>query len=327
MAGAVISLGFSPPPSFNDTNANQDKNFMNTAHETTVPSDQLARHTTDLPDGEVDASSVELVIRARTGWIAVDWAELIRFRELLFFLIWRDVKIRYKQTVLGVAWAILQPLFTMVIFTVIFGRFAGIPSEGQPYALFVFAGLLPWTFFANGVAASGMSLVSQQQLLTKIYFPRLFVPTASAGAFLIDLAINLGLFGVILLFYGVMPSWQVVFLPLLLLLTVLATLGFGFTLAALTVLYRDFRYVIPFMIQILMYVSPVIFPITMLPERYRMVLALNPMCGIIEAFRSAILGTPWNLGSLAISTASTLALLVFGLFYFRKTERRFADIA
>ena len=273
------------------------------------------------------AEPEELVIRPRTGWIGIDWRELARSRELLYFLVWRDIKIRYKQTVLGVAWAVLQPLLTMVIFTVIFGRFAGIPSEGVPYALFVFAGLLPWTFFANGLGQGGQSLVNQQNLLTKIYFPRLFVPTAAVGAFLVDLLIAFGIYALLLATYRFVPSWQVVLLPLPLALTVLLTLGASYTLASLTVLYRDFRYIIPFLVQILMYASPVIYPARLLPPRYQWILALNPMCGIIEAYRSAILGTPWNLPVLGLATATTLALFAFGLFYFRRTERRFADIA
>jgi lipopolysaccharide transport system permease protein len=276
-------------------------------------------------NGAPDAE--ETVIRLRSGWIAIDWAELYRSRELLFFLTWRDVKIRYKQTMLGASWAVLQPLTTMVIFTVIFGKLARIPSEGIPYAVYVLAGLVPWTFFASGVAQAGQSLVNQQQLLTKIYFPRLFVPTAAAGAFLIDLAITLVLFAGLMLAFGVAPSRHVVFLPSVLVLTLLATLGLGYTLAALTVMYRDFRYVIPFLIQILMYASPVVYPVSLMPERYRAVLALNPMFGIINSFRWAILGTPWDGPVLAVSSASTFALLAFGLFYFRKTERRFADIA
>ena len=283
----------------------------------------------DAPDESPDAPDEmpELVIRPRSGWVAVDWAEMYRSRELLFFLAWRDVKIRYKQTVLGAAWAVLQPLLTMMIFTIIFGRFAGIKTGDMPYPVFVFAGLIPWTFFASGVAAAGQSLVSQQALLTKVYFPRIFVPTAAVAALLVDMLITLGIYAVILAYYRMMPSWQIVFLPAVLLLTVVATLGLGFSLAALTVLYRDFRYVIPFLIQILMYASPVIFPLKMLSVKYQDILSLNPMSGVIEAYRSSILGEPWNFQSLAISTAVSLALLAFGLFYFRRTERLFADIA
>ena len=275
-----------------------------------------------LVDGTAD-----LVIRARSGWIPVDWAELWHFRELLYFLVWRDLKVRYKQTVLGVAWAVLQPVFSMVVFTVIFGRLAKLDSEGFDYSVFVYAGLLPWTFFSSAVGLAGQSLVNQQNLLTKIYFPRLFIPTASIGASLVDMAISTAVYGVILAWYRVCPSWQVVYLPGLVLLTVLAVLGFGFLLAALTVRYRDFRFVIPFMLQVMMYISPVVYPVSLVPVRYQWVLALNPMAGIIDAYRSAILGKPWNGTALAVSSAMAVGLFVLGLFYFRRTERQFADIA
>ncbi|MDH3347169.1 MAG: ABC transporter permease [Desulfobulbaceae bacterium] len=268
-----------------------------------------------------------ILIRPQKGWINIDWMELYHYRELLFFLAWRDILVRYKQTVLGVAWAVLQPVFMMVVFTVIFGRLAKIDSEGFPYAVFVYAGLLPWTFFSTAVSQSGLSLVSQQHLLTKIYFPRLFVPTASVGAGLVDLSISFAVYGVVLASYGVAPSAGMVWLPLLVLLTILAALGFGYTLAALTVSYRDFRFVVPFMMQAMMYISPVVYPVKLVPPKYRWLLALNPMAGIIDGYRSAILGKPWNLTTLAISTVVAIVLFVFGLFYFRKTERRFADIA
>ncbi len=301
--------------------------MLDTDHSPSSDSTALLDRSAALPAAGVEEEIEETVIRPRRGWIGIDWRELYRGRELLYFLVWRDIKIRYKQTVLGVAWAVLQPLFMMVIFTIVFGRFAGIPSEGFPYAVFVFAGLLPWTFFSNGVTQGGQCLISQQHLLTKIYFPRLFVPTAAVGAFWIDLLISFGLFAVIMAVYQTPPSASIVFLPLPLVLTVLATLGASYTLAALTVQYRDFRYIIPFLVQALMYVSPVIYPVNLLPDRYRWFLALNPMTGIIEGYRSAILGAPWAWDTLAVSTVSTLALFTFGLFYFRKTERRFADIA
>ena len=289
------------------------------------PADSLAEARRPGDEGGFDA--VEIVIRPRSGWIAIDWRELYKARELLYFLTWRDVKIRYKQTVLGAAWAVIQPLLTMLIFTAIFGRFAGIPSDGVPYPIFVFAGLVPWTFFANGVAQAGQSLVNQQQLLTKIYLPRLFIPTAAACAFLVDLAISLAIFAGLMAAYRVAPGAGILAVPALVALTLLATLGLGYLLAALTVAYRDFRYVVPFLIQVLMYLSPVIYPVSLVPARYRTLLALNPMCGIIEGYRSAILGTPWNPATLAVSAASALLLFACGLFYFRKTERRFADIA
>jgi lipopolysaccharide transport system permease protein len=269
----------------------------------------------------------EIVIRKSQGWIGVNWKELFNFRELLLFLTWRDLKIRYKQTALGVAWVLVQPLLTMLIFSMVFGRFARIPSQGVPYSAFVFTGLIPWMFFANGVTAASQSLVNQQHLLTKIYFLRLFVPTASIGVFFVDMVISFGLYAVILAYHRIVPSWQIVFLPALVLLTVISTLGLGYALAALTVLFRDLRHTVPFMIQILMYASPLIYPLSMLGKRAQWVLALNPMCGVIEAYRSCILGTPWNVLSLASSVVLGVSMFVFGLFYFRKTERLFADIA
>jgi lipopolysaccharide transport system permease protein len=269
----------------------------------------------------------EIVIRPRPGWIGVNWREMWSQRELLFFLVWRDISVRYKQTVLGVAWAVVQPLLTMVIFTLIFGRFANIPSEGVDYPVFVFAGLIPWTLFSQGLSASALSLINQQNLMTKIYFPRLFVPIAAAGVFVVDLLISLVIYAALLLYYGVAPSWGVVWLPALVLLTFVATLGPGITLAALTVFYRDFKHIVPFMIQILMYVSPVIYPVSMIGRRWQLILSVNPLFGIISGYRSAILGRSWDFPLLAISTASAVLLFIFSVYYFRKTERQFADFA
>ena len=267
------------------------------------------------------------VIRPRSGWIAIDWGELWEARELLYFLVLRDVTVRYKQTVLGVAWTVLQPVFSMLIFTVIFGRLAGMPSDGAPYAIFVYAGLLPWMFFSNAITSSAQSLVNQQALLTKIYLPRLFVPAASIGGGLVDLGVSSVVFCALLAFYRTMPDWGVLAVPLLVLLTVMTSLGVGLCLAALTVTYRDFRYVVPFMVQAWMYVSPVIYPVSLVPEKWQWLLAINPMAGIIDAFRSALLGKPWNFVTLSVSAVSACLLLAYGLFYFRKTERRFADVA
>jgi lipopolysaccharide transport system permease protein len=282
----------------------------------------VGRHA--VPD---DSSDVEILITPRSGWVAVDWKELYRNRELLFFMVWRDLKVRYKQTVLGATWAILQPLVTLTIFTLIFGKFAKIPSEGFAYPVFAFAGLMPWTFFSSGMASAGQSLVNQQGLLSKVYFPRLFIPTAAVASYLVDFAISFGLYAGILAWYRTVPSWQVVFLPALIALTMLPALGLGYLLGGLTVFYRDFRYVVPFMVQILMYLSPIIYPMNLLSPVYRRVLALNPMVGIIEGYRSAILGTPWQLDSLATSVVVSLALFAVGILYFRKVERWFADFA
>jgi lipopolysaccharide transport system permease protein len=274
------------------------------------------------------AADIETVIRPRSGWVAVDWTEMIRARELLYYFAWRDIKIRYKQTVLGIAWAVLQPLFTTVVFTLIFGQIGNLRgmTTGIPYPLFVFAGLIMWTYFSGSVNGAGMSLISQQHLLTKVYFPRLFVPMSSLGPLLVDLAISLGIYAILMLFFGVVPSWQTPLLIPLIFLITLAALGIGCATAAMTVLYRDVRYLLGFALQIGMYLSPVIYPIELLPAAYHPILALNPMFGLIDGCRSAVLGSPWHLTSLAISTASSLAVFAFGLYYFRKTERRFADI-
>lgn len=269
---------------------------------------------------------IETVMRPNQRGLAL--AEAYGRRELLYFLIWRDIKIRYKQTVFGIAWAVLVPLLQLVIFGVVFGRLAGIKPDGDyPYTLFVLAGLVPWTFFAQSVTLGALSLVNQQQLLTKIYFPRIFVPTGTVGGCFVDFLISFGVFGAVLAWYHYTPSWQVVFVPALAVLTVIESLGVVYLLSALTVTYRDFRYVVPVMIQSLMYLSPVVYPVTLVPVKYQWILGLNPMAGIIDGFRSSILGKPWNFPTLLTSIVSTFVILIVGATYFRNTERRFADIA
>ncbi len=298
---------------------------MSTTHHLDVPTTAVLPRVVAAPPDE--AGDIETIIRPSKGWIAINWRELVQSRELFDTLVMRDIKIRYKQTVLGVAWAVIQPLLTMVVFTFLFSKIAGIKPPGVPYALFVFAGLVPWTFFTNAVSGSGLSLINQQQLLTKVYFPRIFVPASTAGAFLVDLLIGLLLFGLLLPIYGYAPSWAIFTLPLIAGLTFAAALGLGLTLAAATILFRDLRFVIPFLMQILMFASPVFYPPEILSRPMQYAVALNPMTGIIGAYRWAILGMPLDLAILAISTASTFALLLFGLFFFRRTERLFADLA
>jgi lipopolysaccharide transport system permease protein len=291
-----------------------------------------------------DPATAELVIQPRRGWIAVDWAEMIRFRELLGFLIWRDVKVRYKQSVLGVAWAVIVPVLNMLIFTIIFNVLFRLGKDMRspdgrliPYAIFVYSALLPWQLFSNSLGAGGMALLNQQHLITKIYFPRLFLPTAAVGGLLVDMAISFGVLGVLMGVYhfvptyGFTPGWGLIGLPVLVLITIVLGLGVAYLLSALTVTYRDFRFLIPFANQILMYLSFVAYPI---PESsfahhpyLRGVAALNPMFGIIEAFRSAVLRTEFHSRDLAVSVAISGVMFVFGMFYFRRTERRFADIA
>lgn len=291
--------------------------------------------TDPFPSSETEGTSEfaeELVIEPVQGWAPVDFHELWRYRELAFFLVWRDVKVRYKQTVLGVAWAVLVPIFSVTIFTIIFGNFAGL-KETLPerlvdaYPVYVYAGLLPWIFFSNAISLGGMSLVNQQQLLTKIYFPRLFVPSATVSGALVDMALSFGVFLGLMAIFSVAPSPWMLLLPVLVLLVWAAALGIAYLLSALTVSYRDFRFVIPFMVQAWQFLSPVVYPTEIVPEQYRLIYALNPLAGIIEGFRSAIFGMPFQWGMLAVSSLSTAVLFTFGMLYFRKTESRFADIA
>lgn len=286
------------------------------------------KHANSATDDDAFKDAPELVIRPRKGWIAVDWKELLHYRELLFFLVWRDVKVRYKQTVFGVAWAILPPVFTMLVFSMIFSNVPALNPANVPYAIYSYAALLPFNFFSMGVSQAGQSLISQQQLLTKVYFPRLFVPLANVGSGLIDLSVSFCVFAVIMAICKTVPSWQIVFLPAFVFATALATAGLGLSLASLTVSYRDFRYVLPFMERAFLVISPVIWPLESVTNpTSRILLSLNPMTGIIDAFRSCIYGKPWNADSVAISCTMAVLLFLFGMFYFRRTERRFADIA
>jgi lipopolysaccharide transport system permease protein len=268
------------------------------------------------------------VIRPCRGWRTIDLAELWKYRELLFFLTWRDVKVRYKQTALGAAWAILQPLMTMVVFSIFFGRLAGVSSGSVPYPLFAFAGLLPWTFFANAISGAGMSVVGSERLITKIYFPRLIVPVSAVGASIVDFGIALGMLGVLMAWYGVAPSPMIVLAPLLVLGLFLAAVGIGSLLAALNVSYRDFRYVIPFMIQLWMFCTPTIYMQSdrLATSNWRYVLPLNPAYGLIKNFRTSVLGGDLDPYSLGVSMAVAVLCFVAGTLYFRRVERGFADI-
>jgi lipopolysaccharide transport system permease protein len=266
------------------------------------------------------------VIEPPKGWRMLEWRELWAYRELLWVLMARDVKVRYRQTVLGAAWAILRPFTTMVIFSVVFGRLAQMPSDGYPYPVFVYAGLLPWTFFAGGIAASGHSLISSSHLISKVYFPRLVIPLASAGSGLVDLLISTGILMLMMLWYGVSWSVNLLAAPLLLFAVVFTALGIGTLLSALTVEYRDFAHITPFLVQVWMYVTPVIFPVSLVPQKWQWLLYLNPMTGLVEGFRSAFLGKPFDLMGLAVSFAIAVVIFAIGIAYFQKVERRFADI-
>ena len=265
-------------------------------------------------------------IRPRKGWRSLDLKELWAYRELLWVLTMRDIKVRYKQTVLGVAWAVIQPVMTMVVFSIFFGRLAKMPSDGFPYPVFVYAALLPWTFFANAIGNSSNSLVGSANLVSKVYFPRLIIPLASVGAGLIDFAISAVILLLLMLVYGVGWSANLLLAPLLVLAVIFTALGVGTLLSALTVAYRDFRYVIPFLIQLWMFVTPVVYPASLVPERWQWLFYLNPMAGLIEGFRSAFLDRPFDGVGLAISFVVAAGFFLVGVLYFEKVERRFADI-
>ena len=283
------------------------------------------------PEPYMESSSLphEPLVRIRPGrsWSALDFPELWAFRELFYFLVWRDLKVRYKQTVLGVAWAIIQPVFTMLIFTLFFGRLAGIPSDGVPYPVFVYAGLLLWTFVSNTVTTSGNSLVTNANLLSKIYFPRVFIPGAAVGAGLVDLAIAFVILVGLMIYYQVAVSWSLLMVPLLIAMTTLLAVAVGTWLSALNVKYRDVRFALPFLIQIWMFVSPIIYPPSFVPERWRWVLALNPLTGIIDAFRISLFGhKAFDWATLAVSAVVILLMLTYSIYVFWKMEETFADI-
>jgi lipopolysaccharide transport system permease protein len=266
-------------------------------------------------------------IEPSRGWISLKLNELWEYRELLYFLAWRDIKIRYKQTVLGAAWAIIQPFFTMVVFSVFFGRLAGIPSDGVPYPIFSFAGLVPWTFFANSLNQSSNSLVSSANLIQKVYFPRLAVPIATVFSGIVDFALAFLMLLAMMLYYGMVPTLNVLWLPAFFLLALITSLGVGLWLSAMNVRFRDVRYIVPFLVQFWMFSTPIAYPSSLLSEPWRTLYGLNPMVGVIEGFRWGLLGTNTAPGAIIfVSSAVAMAIFVGGAFYFRRVEKTFADI-
>jgi lipopolysaccharide transport system permease protein len=259
-------------------------------------------------------------------WIPVNLRELWNYRELLYSFTWRDVKIRYKQTALGFLWAIIQPLFMMLIFTVFFGRLAKIPSDGIPYPLFVLAALLPWTLFAEGITRSTSSMITNANIMTKVYFPRLIMPLSGILSPLVDFVFSFSILIVMMAWFGFIPTLNIVFLPLFILLALATSLGIGLWLSALNVQYRDFQYTIPFLIQLGLFASPVVYPASLVPESVRFLYGLNPMAGVIEGFRWALLGTEMPGAMILVSVGMVVILLVSGAFYFRKMEQYYADV-
>lgn len=268
------------------------------------------------------------VIENRSGWRLVDWRELYEYRDLFWFLTWRNVRVRYAQSTLGIGWAIIQPLFSMVVFTLIFGVLAKVKSDGAPYAVFSLAALAPWTFFANALTESAQSLVQNANLLSKVYFPRMILPLSAAASKLVDFGIALVMLSALLAIYRVPPNWGVAVLPLLVALMAVTAAGLGLWLTATAIQYRDVQYGMNFGVQLLMYATPVVYPASLVPERYQYFYAINPMVGVIEGFRSALLGTrtmPWDL--IAIGSVSAVLIALGGMLYFRSKERLFADVA
>lgn len=268
-----------------------------------------------------------LHIRPTKGLLALDLPELLYYRELLFFLAWSEIKVRYKQTIMGVSWAILQPLFTMILFTMIFGGFAKIPSEGIPYPVFSYSGLVLWIYFSNSVSQSGVSLVNNSTLISKVYFPRLLIPTSSCISLLMDYVLALVILVILMAFYSLLPNVSILLLPLLLAVTFMLAAGVGYWLSSICVKYRDVRFVLPFFVQLFMFASPVIYPSTFVSEKYRWLLLLNPMTGLLDAHRAALLGHKnIDFNGLGISVLVSIIIFITGIIYFKKTEKDFADL-
>lgn len=269
-----------------------------------------------------------VVIRRTHGWQLLNLGELYRYRDLLWFLTWRNIKVLYAQSVIGIGWAILQPLFSMLVFTIVFGMFAKMDSDGVPYALFSFCALVPWAYFSNSLLDSGNSLLAQADMLSKVHFPRLVLPLSSVLAKLLDLGIALTVLLLLMLSFGRIPTWGILITPLLILIMMMTSTGMGLILTSLAIQFRDVKHAMPFLIQLLMYAAPVVYPTTLVPQSLRWVYALNPMVGVIEGFRAGILGSrpmPWD--SIGCGFCTATAILLVGLFVFRRQERIFADVA
>ena len=281
------------------------------------------------PAAMIDAPSEypSVHITARRGWLALNLPELWAYRELLYFLVWRDIKVRYKQTVIGAAWAVLQPVMTMLVFSLFFGRLAKIPSQGLPYPVFYYCALLPWMYFSTAMQTATNIVVDQQRVITKIYFPRVVLPIAAVLSGLLDFAISFVVFLAMMVYYRIVPTWAIVWLPGFTLLAVLTALGVGLWLSALNALYRDVRYVLPFLVQFWMFASPVAYASSLVPEKWRWLYGLNPMAGVIEGFRWALTGHGQPPGILLAASSAAVILLVFsGLIYYHAVEGTIADV-
>ena len=268
-----------------------------------------------------------IVVKPSKGWISLKLKDLWEYRELFYFLTWRDIKVRYKQTVLGAAWAIIQPFFTMVVFSLFFGKLAKVPSDGIPYPIFAYAALVPWTFFANGLSQSANSMVENANLIKKVYFPRMVVPISSVISGVVDFVLAFLVLLGMMFFYGIFPTKNIIWLPLLLVMAFVTALGVGLWLSALNVQFRDVRYTVPFLTQFWLFATPIAYPSSLLSEPWRTLYGINPMVGVVEGFRWALLGTETAPGPIiVVSALVALTLLVGGAFYFRRMEKSFADV-
>jgi lipopolysaccharide transport system permease protein len=291
----------------------------------TVSSENALRQLT-AEEANPNPEAHTLRIQPSRGWVSLKLKDLWEYRELLYFLIWRDIKVRYKQTALGAAWAIIQPFFTMVVFSLFFGRLAKVPSDGIPYPVFSYAALVPWTFFAHGLAQSSDSLVGSANLIRKVYFPRLVIPIGTVCAGVVDFSLAFVMLLMMMGYFHIVPTANVIWLPLLLLLALSAALGVGLWLSALNVKYRDVRYVVPFITQFWMFATPIAYPSSLLEEPWRTIYGLNPMVGVVEGFRWALLGTTTAPGPIVlVSALASAGILIGGAFYFRRMEKTFAD--
>lgn len=298
-----------------------DSSMATEASQRTAPPAPLASHGPGV-------SRRRLVIEPRSGWRLIDWKELYHYRDMYTFLVWRSVKVRYAQSVIGIGWAVVQPVFSMLVFSIIFGKLARIDSDGVPYAVFSFAALVPWTYFSNALTDGTASLVTNANMISKVYFPRLILPLSAVAAKLVDFGIAMLLLFGLMAWYGIVPGPGVLMLPVLVALMMLTAAGLAAWLTALAVQYRDVQHAMGFVVQLLMYAAPVVYPASLIPERYRLWYALNPMVGVIEGFRSALLSSrpmPWDM--LAVGGLSALAIAATGLLYFRRREHVFADVA
>jgi lipopolysaccharide transport system permease protein len=294
----------------------------------TLQNQPVGQHEMPILTNDQEPSELPVTrIRPSRGWVPLHLGDLWNYRELLYFLVWRDIKVRYKQTALGAAWAIIQPFFTMLVFTIFFGRLANIQSDGVPYALFSFVALVPWTFFANGLSQSADSLVGSANLIKKVYFPRLVVPLAAVLSGAVDFALAFLVLVGMIFYFGIVPTLNALWLLPLLVLALITALGMGLWLSALNVEFRDVRYVVPFLIQIWLFATPIAYPSSLLPEPWRTLYGINPMVGVVEGFRWALVGTNTAPGPMIlVSSLAALVILVSGAYYFRRMEKTFADV-